>query len=142
MVQPSDLPPLAQDATLAATNTKLDAIEATLGTLGTQATEAAILAELQSRDAIKATQAVFNMALLGGYTDSPVPLGTLTTVTRVKVSSITGAPNGLSLKMGATTEAALDLNANSDWMDIEATALFFSGNQTANSVVTLQLWGR
>ncbi|MBS1765992.1 MAG: hypothetical protein JST05_01120 [Acidobacteria bacterium] len=140
MVQPSDLPPLAQDTTLQATNSQLAAMEATLGTLATQATATAALSAGQDQTAIKATQV--QVSLVAALVDSPVPLGTLTSVHRMKVKAIAGAPASLSLKMGLATEAPVDLDATSDWTDIAAAALLLNAPATAGGSVTLQLWGR
>lgn len=132
MVQPSDLPPLAQDTTLQATNT-------VLATLATQATAAALLTALNAMVSPKATQVQIDLSV--ARADYAVPLGTLTGIARVKVKTIAGAPASLTLKLGATTETPVDLDANSDWQDLNGTALFLNAPATAGGSVTLQIWG-
>lgn len=125
-LQPGDVTPLAQDATVA--------------TLAKDATAAAILAAIQALPlpCSKATEVTIDLSV--AKVDALVALGTLTKVRRLRVKNLAAATP--TLKVGAVGEVPLALAAGDPpWENLNAASLYINCAATVGGTITLQVWG-
>ncbi len=139
MIQPTDLPPLAQDATLQATNTQLGTMETTLGTLALDMSAQAILSAIlrQTETSTKAIQV--QVSLAAAVVDQAIALPGFEKVQRVYVKALAGAT--ATLKFGPAGAVPLDVAQGDDFPGLGITALTLNSPGGAGGTITLQIFG-